>query len=276
MDAQLQAALGQAEAAAKAKPDDAEAQCDWARLLIQTNQIKEAFDVLRKVTEKEPDQPTARALGAAILIQLGDLEKAGGVLDRVLEKNPTHTEAMGWRGVVYMQLGEREKAAEIWEKAATVDPSEAETFQRMAAIARSPASEGGPMAGASGAPAGGSASAAPPPAAPTEQDVVGTIALAPGVSPPASGIVFVYARPNGVTAGPPSAALKLPVSSFPMSFRIGPGNSPMGGPFPAEMTLTARLDADGNAMTKDPADPSARQDGVKAGQQGVTLTLAAP
>jgi hypothetical protein len=46
----------------------------------------------------------------------------------------------------------------------------------------------------------------------------------------------------------------------------------MGQPLPAKMRVEARLDADGNVMTRAPDDPKDAKDGVGAGSV-VTLTL---
>ena len=46
----------------------------------------------------------------------------------------------------------------------------------------------------------------------------------------------------------------------------------MGQPLPAKMRIEARIDSDGDPLTKDPKDPIAMQDDVVVGQS-VTLTL---
>jgi cytochrome c-type biogenesis protein CcmH len=104
-------------------------------------------------------------------------------------------------------------------------------------------------------------------------DIVGTIAAPPGA--PADAVVFVAARPAGVLRGPPTWVLRLADGPFPRTFRIGPGNAMMGGDTPASLRLTARLDTDGDAATRDPADLEAVLDGVTPGTAGVNLALAA-
>jgi hypothetical protein len=44
------------------------------------------------------------------------------------------------------------------------------------------------------------------------------------------------------------------------------------GPFPERVTIEARLDGDGNAMTEEPGDLSARSE-TAPGASGVTLAL---
>jgi len=80
--------------------------------------------------------------------------------------------------------------------------------------------------------------------------ISGTIELAPGAEVPPSATLFVIARAG--RAGPPTAVLRLPAPRFPFAFRLGPENRmiaamPWQGPF----VISARLDLDGNATTRD-------------------------
>jgi hypothetical protein len=78
-------------------------------------------------------------------------------------------------------------------------------------------------------------------------------------------LVFVTVREAGVAQGPPVAVKRLPASSFPLEFAIGPEDSMMGQALPARARVEARVDSDGNPLTRDAGDPSARQDDVTAG-----------
>lgn len=89
--------------------------------------------------------------------------------------------------------------------------------------------------------------------------ISGTISVAPEVqgSQPAQGLLFVIARAAGVRAGPPMAVLRIPNPSFPLEFEIGPENVMIPSMrFEGEIDITARLDGDGNAMTRQPGDLS--------------------
>ncbi len=94
--------------------------------------------------------------------------------------------------------------------------------------------------------------------------ITGTIRLAAGVEIASGAVLFVIARAGEV--GPPTAVLRLPAPSFPFEFRLGPEDRmiaamPWGGPF----QLTARIDLDGNATTRD-----------AGGVEGHALAPAAP
>lgn len=103
-------------------------------------------------------------------------------------------------------------------------------------------------------------------------NVSGVIRLAEGVSAP-GGVLFIIARSS--SGGPPLAVLKIDDPSFPLDFELGQANVMMQGRrFEGEMTLQARLDLDGNAMTRDPREPSGVVPGVvKAGTTGIEIVL---
>jgi hypothetical protein len=65
---------------------------------------------------------------------------------------------------------------------------------------------------------------------------------------------------------------RFPVSAFPLSFDLSSADSMMGQPLPPKIRLDARIDSDGDPLTKDPKDPVASADNVAAGS-AVALTL---
>ena len=107
-----------------------------------------------------------------------------------------------------------------------------------------------------------------------KNDVSGTISMAPGVLAaihPSAGL-FVFARPEGVDAGPPLAVRKHGIFDFPFEFEIGQLNTMIEGSlFEGNLTLTARLDQDGNRKSS-PGDIEGKVV-VKAGEKGVNLVL---
>lgn len=105
-------------------------------------------------------------------------------------------------------------------------------------------------------------------------DVFGTISLDPelkvGLNPRAG--LFIFARPEGVDAGPPLAVKRHSVFQFPFEFDIGQLNTMMeGSKFEGTMNLTARLDQDGNRKSS-PGDVEGKVQ-ITAGQKGVQLVL---
>jgi hypothetical protein len=89
-------------------------------------------------------------------------------------------------------------------------------------------------------------------------------------------VLFVIARGSG--GGPPLAVKRLPVGPFPLEFEIGPADVMMAGrPFAGPITLTARVDRDGNPLTRDPDDPTAELPApIEPGAADVELRLERP
>jgi len=103
----------------------------------------------------------------------------------------------------------------------------------------------------------------------------GVVEVAPELAGrvPGGGVLFLIARSGG--GGPPLAVVRVADPSFPLTFEIGPGNRMIPSiPFAGELTLTARLDQDGDAASRAPGDLQGSALGAHApGATGVTITL---
>jgi len=80
-------------------------------------------------------------------------------------------------------------------------------------------------------------------------------------------------RAAGVTSGPPVAVKRFPAASLPGAFAITSADSMLGQELPESVSIDARLDPDGDPLTRSPSDPAARLDGVKLGTTGLRLVL---
>ena len=85
--------------------------------------------------------------------------------------------------------------------------------------------------------------------------------------------MFVIVRAAGVTSGPPVAVKRFPAASLPGTFAITSADSMLGQELPETVSIDARLDPDGDPLTRSPTDPAARIDGVKLGTTGLRLVL---
>jgi cytochrome c-type biogenesis protein CcmH len=103
--------------------------------------------------------------------------------------------------------------------------------------------------------------AAPPaaePAAPAPSGgapLTGTIRLAANLEGrvPPGAVLFLIARTG--SGGPPTAVRRIADPSFPLEFSIGPDDRMIQAmPFDGPFELMARVDADRNAMTRNPGD----------------------
>jgi hypothetical protein len=101
----------------------------------------------------------------------------------------------------------------------------------------------------------------------------GRVVAGEGVEAGGAGVLFVIARSGA--GGPPLAVKRLAVGPFPIEFEIGPADVMMQGrPFVGPITLSARVDRDGNAMTREPNEPLAELTApVEPGTDGIELRL---
>jgi len=91
----------------------------------------------------------------------------------------------------------------------------------------------------------------------------------------ADSTLFVIARRAGTSGGPPLAVRRIPNPSLPYVFAIGPQHAMIQGiPFAGPIALTARLDGDGDAMTRRPGDLAGDAEApVEPGSSDVTIVL---
>lgn len=117
--------------------------------------------------------------------------------------------------------------------------------------------------------------ATPPAAVASGESIRGSVRLASGLATPGVGVLFVIARAPG---GGPPLAVKRFAATLPVDFEIGPGDVMIQGrPFVAPIHLSARLDRDGDPLTRDADDLVAATVGPLAtGATGVVLELQGP
>ncbi len=75
-------------------------------------------------------------------------------------------------------------------------------------------------------------------------------------------------RPTG-GGGAPVAVSRLVASAFPLPFEVA-------GALPDTVDVEARIDSDGDAMTREPSEPVAEGKGLAAGSEDVRLVLRVP
>lgn len=104
-------------------------------------------------------------------------------------------------------------------------------------------------------------------------DLRGRIVLGAGVEANEQGTLFVIAR--GPEPGPPLAVKRLPAGPFPLEFSLGAGDVMIPGrEFRGPIVLSARLDLDGNPLTREPGGLAAQLDApVEPGTSDLELVL---
>ena len=104
--------------------------------------------------------------------------------------------------------------------------------------------------------------------------VSGKVTLNPAIKAglPEGAVLFIYARAEGETSGPPVAVRKMTFFQLPQEFSISPADSVMTQDgFDGPLTLSARLDRDGNARAG--AGDITGSVNVTTGQKDVTIVL---
>ena len=89
-------------------------------------------------------------------------------------------------------------------------------------------------------------------------------------------VMFLAARRAGGPPGPGSmvAVQKLVATDFPMRFAISSRDAMIPGiPFEGQMSITVRVDKDGDAMTRRKGDVFGQVDNVKVGSHKVAINL---
>ena len=97
-------------------------------------------------------------------------------------------------------------------------------------------------------------------------------------------------RPAGETQGMPTAVARYPPFefnegtggvvelrrplAFPLEFSVGAPDMLLGGDFPSQVSLSMRLDTDGDAISRDPTDLAAVvSDPIDSGTQDLLVVL---
>ncbi len=89
---------------------------------------------------------------------------------------------------------------------------------------------------------------------------------------PPGATLFVFARTQ--PGMPPTAAKKIDGASFPLTFSLGPEDRMIAQfPFEGPFTINARIDADGNAMTRNPGDLQGSSEGHLPGEEGIEVLI---
>lgn len=298
--------IAQLEQRVMAEPENLEYRLDLAQAYVyseRTDLLINAFQQLMPVLQAEPENPRALTYVAIIRLAMGQFDQAFESLDLAVKGDPSLTEAWVQRGLAAFRLGKWEDAARSWERAVEQRPDGEQVLRPLIARAQTalengeppptqahpPSQHADPHGAQAGLPPGHppTGSAAPHAAAPA-MAATGGSAPTPGAKAisgrlelPAElaskygkgTLVFIFARNAGAAGGPPAAVKRLTVDAFPLEFTLGEGDTMMGLPFPDRVDLEARIDADGNAMTRDPSEPAAKLVGVDAGTKGVVLRL---
>lgn len=272
-DAQLDSLI----AAVEKNPDDTNARLELAFAYLVRENLMEVYNHTQYVLDRNPGDPRALTYQSLVRLAMGQGDLAEKMLKQALETEPNLLDARIHLALVYMQMGRQDEATLVMKEAMERHPEEKETLTSILAEIRATMTD--PQSASPQAPApqtgGGMGMPVAPPPAASGPSVSGSLNVDPAVrgtlGPGA--VLFLIARPAGVTAGPPVAAKRLPLTQFPMAFQISSADSMMGQELPQSLRIEARIDVDGNPDTRGTTEPAATADNVTLGSTSVQLTL---
>ncbi|HUJ13855.1 MAG TPA: tetratricopeptide repeat protein [Thermoanaerobaculia bacterium] len=256
-------------------PNDLNLRDDLAKAYLDRDDLTGVAQQTRVVLQKNPNDARALTYQALVHIAARQPEAAAAMLQKATQVDPDLLDA--WVGLAWLHAasGEIPQAQAAIDEAKKRHPDQAARLDDLMNHLRNPQQmaqaqsqqQEPPPAAADPAPQSQPAAA---PAASGESVRI-TLNAANTAYPPTA-VIWVIARPAGSSAGPPAAVKRVPLGSFPMTVELSASDSMMGQPLPPKMHIEARIDSDGDPMTRDPKDPIAQQDGVAVGQS-LTLNL---
>ena len=263
-ETQPDAELLQLQQAVAQKPDDLDLRLELTQAYLGRRELMKVWEETQEVLKRSPGHPRAMSYQALVRLAMGQADAAEQQLKAAMKTAPDLLEPRLHLSLVYARTGRTAEANKVLDEAERRFPTQKAGLERLRQEMMSQVAQGG-----------GGEGEAPPVASAAQPGphVSGRIELDPARgAAPAGAIVFLIARAAGQTEGPPLAVKRLP-PDFPLQFTLSSEDSMMGQELPAELRVEARLDSDGNPLTRPPSDPSARLDGVRLGDDGLRLRL---
>jgi tetratricopeptide (TPR) repeat protein len=279
---------------APAGSDDIEARLTQAREHLGQQDLMGVWNDTQFVLQRQPGNPRALSYQALVRLAMGQADVAEAMLKRAMATAPDLIDAHLHLAIVYARSGRKAQAESTLQAAMTRFPEHRGNLEAlMQQLRQEPAGADPDSAGAHAgveAPddvperaamdtADGRPGAAPRMGAASDAGMLARLSGVVEVDSSArgrvagGGIVFVTVRAVGVTAGPPVAVKRLSAASLPGAFAITSADSMLGQELPERVRIEARLDPDGDPLTRAATDPSARLEDVKLGSTGLRLVL---
>jgi cytochrome c-type biogenesis protein CcmH len=244
----------------EANPKDVDAWNQLTNLALSKPDAPTAMQYNERALALEPRNADAQVHRAVLRALIGMGDGALALLDEVLAEHPEHPRALMFKGLILRRMDRSEEAIPILERAIAADPESAAFLQPE--IEKAHAETSGATAD---------------PSTPTEAAVAeGMILASPAAEAFAGSAEALFVSIRDPAGGPPIGALKLPPGPFPVRFRVTEANRlPMAGnrPWPDPFDIAVRLDLDGDAASRNDAEPAATMKGVSRGATGLSVAL---
>ena len=230
-----------------------------------------AIEAFKKVLTDDPNNPEAHTYMGYILIQAGHGDGALLAFDKALSQAPNFPMALWGKGMVlYQDKKDYAGARQVLEQLLSLIPAGEERNEVVKVLATIPTTGG---VASSPAPAEKRSAAAS-----SSAQISGKITIDPklkaSIDPNAA--LFIIARRASGAGGPPLAVKKVDRPTFPLDYTLSQDNVMMQGmPFTGKITVTVRLDKDGNPVTRTPGDMTGdyKKNPVTVSSQNIDILL---
>ncbi|MHB0969057.1 MAG: c-type cytochrome biogenesis protein CcmI/CycH [Thermoanaerobaculia bacterium] len=253
------------QAALQNDPENLDLRLDLANAYLMREDLMAVYNMTQYVLQKQPGHPRALAYEAIVHLAMGQGDLAERMLNEAVTTKPDLS--IGWihLALVHIQLGKFDAAEKDIATVAKFDPREAEALRGIVQQVRAQGagSQQPPMP------------AAQPAAASGAKQVSGSLILHEslvGKVAPGS-VIYVILRPAGVESGSALAVARLQTGSFPAQFTVGDLQSMGGQPLPDRVRVEARIDGDGNPMSRSADDPFGYAENVAIGATDVKIVM---
>ena len=262
------------EDAVQKAPKDIAQRVELTRAYLQKRDLMQVFDQTKAILEIEPGNPHALTYQALVRVAMGQAAQAETMLLDAIKKDPRIEDAYIHLAIARLQLGNRkgaEEAIQMGQKEFPEDKEQlAQVFQQITSAnaqdgASVPAEHPEMPAPTTATDASSSGT--------TSASLVVVVDLPRGVTVPDGAILFVMVREAGLDSGAPTAVKRVPATNFPITVTITEKDSMAGEGLPGLVRIDARVDRDGDPLTKDPRDPLASEENVRPGGGQVLLVL---
>ena len=233
-------------------------------------EFPKAIEAFKKVLSADPDNPEAHSYMGYILLQAGHGDGALMAFDKALSQAPNLPMALWGKGMVlYQDKKDFASARGIFERLLSLVPPGEERNEIAKVLAEMPA---GNQKRADSAPSAATAARS------STAQVSGKITVDPKLKAKLdpNAALFIIARPAGTAAGPPLAVKKIDRPKFPLDYSLSQDNVMMQGTrLAGKITISVRLDKDGNPVTRGAGDLSGEyaKNPVEVGANSVDIVI---
>ena len=238
------------------------------RAAFEQQELPKAIDAFKKILAIDANHPEANSYMGLILAQAGHADGALLAFDRALSSDPNFPLALWGKGMLlYRAKQDFGGAREMLERLVSIMPPGPEKDEVQRTIGELAERGSGQKERAKKAIAGG-----------TQAQIQGIVSVDPKLKTKIDGqaVLFIIARSPDSGGGPPLAVKKVERPVFPVSYSLGPENVMIPGvPFSGKVIISARLDKDGNPLTREPGNliGEYKKNPVEIGSQKVDIVI---